>query len=200
MANVTKSLTELQKSDKYQRALSLNLDCGSDTLRKLIDTILDSKNVTLKKHLQDVAVQTKLNQLKKRKIIYSEQLKQLNSKKPDLLCMDISLLTIVLLELISTTTTQVSNITKLRQKRNELAHMSRSQLDDDIPFNEASQIITDLSKDVSPEFESEIKIQIQELKRRELVCTHSNLDVVKLHNESLMVKLVEGGEDVKGKI
>ncbi|XP_060552225.1 sterile alpha motif domain-containing protein 9-like isoform X2 [Ruditapes philippinarum] len=196
MTSVSKTLTELEKSEKYHRAVSLNLDCGSDTLRALIDKELDLKSLTFKKYMQGVAVQNKVAQLKKQKILYGEQVKQLNAKQPDLLCMDISLLTILLLELMPIKA-QETNIKKLRKKRNELAHKSGAKLDDDIPFNEASQIIIDLSKGVSPEFEANIKIQIKELSKRELVCTHSNLDIVKLHNESLMVKLVESGKSQK---
>ena len=190
-------MTELEKSDKYQRALALNLDCGSDALRALIENELSFKHMTLKKYLQNGAVQSKLAQLKKRKILYGEQVKQLNAKHPDLLCMDISLLTIILLELLKVPS-QDRNIKELRKKRNELAHKPRAQLDDDIPFNEASNIISDISKHVSTDLEDDIKKQINELKRRELVCTHSNLDIVKLHDELLMVKLVESGKCKKG--
>ncbi|XP_053382158.1 uncharacterized protein LOC123539661 isoform X2 [Mercenaria mercenaria] len=183
-------LTDMQKSDKYQQALSLNLDCGSDTLRKLIEKKLSDKNTSLKKYVHDQAVQTKLSQLN----LFKEQKQLLNGKNPDLLTMDISLLTLVLLELFSLDMTQEDAVKRLRKCRNTLAHSPRSQLEDDQVFNEASQHITGLSKDTTPEFEKEIKLQIKELKERKLVRTHSMLDIVRLLNESFMVKLMDKGD------
>ncbi|XP_045180495.2 uncharacterized protein LOC123539788 isoform X2 [Mercenaria mercenaria] len=70
-------------------------------------------------------------------------------------------------------------------------------LEDDIPFNETSQLIIDLSKDISSEFEEEMGKRIEELKKRELVRTRSSMDVIQINNESLMVKLVETGNNEK---
>lgn len=192
------TLTDLEKSDKYQRALSLNFDCGSDTLRKLIEKILNDNGKTFKGYVKDSEIQSKIQQLKQRNVLYMEQVRMINCKDPDIECMDISLLTVMLLELFPVTSTQKDNIKKLRKKRNELAHKPRSMLEDDVPFNEASQIIIDLAKDTRKTFEDDIGKRIEELKKRELIRTRSNMEVIQLNNESLMVKLVEAGKNEKG--
>ncbi|XP_060574281.1 uncharacterized protein LOC132731993 [Ruditapes philippinarum] len=186
-------LTDLQKSDKYQKAISLNLDCGSDTLRKMIEAELDSKGCTFKKYIKDPGVQNKITNLKTRKKLFKEQFILLNTKDPE--DMDISLLSLILLELFPINSTQKSNLTTMRKKRNELAHRPKAMLDDDIPFIQASQVIIAMAKDISCEFENEMRKRIEELKNRELVRTRCSMDIILLNNESLMMKLVETGKN-----
>ena len=195
MAN-NSGLTDLQKSDKYQKALSLNLDCGSDTLRKMIESELDSKGTTFKKYIKDQSVQGKISKLKAQKILFKEQVLLLNNKGLDF--MDISLLTLILLELFPTTQSQKTNLIKMRKKRNELAHRPKAMLEDDVPFIEASQIILALAKDVSDDFENDIRKRIEDVKDRELVRTRCSMDIIIINNEALMVKLVETGKNEKG--
>lgn len=150
------TLTDLQKSDKYQRALSLNCDCGSDALRTTIKTILDDKYTTFKKYIADSSIHSKIALLKRKNVLYSEQMQLINSVDPDLECMDVTLLTTLLLEIFPTTSNQKTNIKGLKKKRNELAHKPRTMLDDDTPFIEARRLILALSKDISDDFEKEI--------------------------------------------
>lgn len=193
------ALTDLQKSDKYQRALSLNFDCGSDALRTTIKAILDDRNTTFKKYVADSSIQSKIELLKKKNVLYSEQMQLINSADPDLECMDVTLLTTLLLELFPTTSNQKTNIKGLKKKRNELAHKPRTMLEDDIPFIKASKLILALSKDISDDFEEEISKRIEELKKRELVRTRSNMEVIILNGEALIVKLVESGKIEQGR-
>lgn len=187
------------KVSMYHRTLAVNIDCGSDVIRELIKTNLLIRGTTLQAHISDVAVQNKLQQLRRQKVLKKDQIAILNATPPDLNRMDITLLSAMALEIFSFTSTIQLNIKSLRNTRNEIIHQPRTLLEDDSLLRNSEGFIINLAGEVNSDIAEQFRKRIDDLKKKELVKTRTNLELVILHGESLMVKLVETDGTEKGK-
>lgn len=185
--------TEAEKTALYHKTMALNLDCGSETLRRLIEKKLYDASTTPGQHFQDNAVRNKILALQNNRKLFPEQYRALTVRKPNLELMDVTLLTLILMELTPNLSgNERSKIRGLRQKRNSLAHSPMAQLGDDILFNEASQLITDLAHSVADEeFSKRIQGQIIQLKKAYFVRPHTQFELLQIRGEGLIAKILE---------
>lgn len=185
-------LISMEKRQHFQRAIELIMSIGSDTMRDLTKTYLKAKGVTLEEHLIETHVK---ETLQKYKHLCAENFQIINSAHPSLDHMDISLLTVLVLHTFPRQTSADirKHIRDLRDKRNQLAHAVKAELDDNSVFTESFQIIVGLGKVIGQgnEYAFGLMKTINELRQRELVNTRSNLERVKINNEKFVVKLVE---------
>ncbi|XP_053381829.1 uncharacterized protein LOC128549290 [Mercenaria mercenaria] len=179
----------MEKSQHFHRAMELNLSIGSESMRELTRKYLKDKGVTLKEHLQEPTVKQILEKLR----LFPDQKQILADPDPTLSSMDVSLLTIVLLNTFPGQINQgdKKSIEGLKDKRNQLSHKVKAELNDDKLFKESSQLILTISKSIDRTFNQNMVKSINELRRRELVRTCSNLDRIQINNEIYMLKLAE---------
>ncbi|XP_053381828.1 sterile alpha motif domain-containing protein 9-like [Mercenaria mercenaria] len=189
------TLINMERRQHFQRAMELNMSIGSDTMRDLIKGYLDKKGLTLKEHLNEDFVKEKLKLYKK---LCAENFHTLCSGDPSLEQMDVSVLTVLIL---NTFPTQLSSdnrkrVKGLRDMRNKLAHVVKAELDDDTLFKESFQMIVGLAKEIGPKNDYAFSLikTINELRKRELVNCRSNLERVIINNEMFVIKMVESSE------
>jgi hypothetical protein len=190
----------MEKRQHFNRAMELNMSIGSDTMRDLIKSYLDKKGVTLKQHLNEEFVKIKVEQFKH---LCTENINTLRSSDPSLDLMDVSVLTVLILNTFPTQLTKEAKrlVTALRENRNKLAHSVKAELDDAALFKESFQNIVGLAKEVTniKEYAFALIKCINELKNRELVNCCSNIERVKINNEYFLIKLVESQGSERGK-
>lgn len=191
----TDPLKDKEKAQHFHRAMELNFTVGSECLRGLTQKYLKDKGVTLKEHLADQQVQQILQKLR----LYQDQKQKLNDTDPQLISMDVTLLQILLLKTfpLQITPSDAGCIQTINQKRTQLAHLPFGRLEDDTLFKEYSQSILILSKSVGNEYNRNMVNIINDLRRRELVSTCSDMDRIRINNEVFMLKLVEANNTSK---
>lgn len=194
------TLVNMEKRQHFSRAMELNISIGSETMRDLISSYLDKKRVTLKQHLDEEFVKEKLEEFKH---LCTENFNTLRSINPCLNQMDVSVLTVLILNTFpQQLTTETKRLVKvLREKRNNLAHSVKAELDDNSLFKETSQLIVGLAKEITSKHEYAFALikSINELRNRKLVNCCSNLERVKINNEYFVIKLVESSCTERGK-
>jgi hypothetical protein len=188
----------MEKSHHFHRAVELNFSVGSECLRSLTQKYLRDKGVTLVQHIQEPHVRQCLGKLK----LFPDQKQILNDPDPQLNAMDVSLIIILLLYTFpgQLTAADKSFVEGLREKRNELSHQPRAELNDDTLFKESCHFILQISKSIDSTYKKNVVKQINELRRRELVNTYSSLDRIHINNDVFMLKLVEGSCTEQGEL
>ena len=191
----------LEKRQHFHRALDLNINIGSETMRELANLYLQKKGVNLKQHVDEPCVSKTISVYKN---LPQEQFLTLTSSTPSLDKMDISLLTVLLLKTFPEQISQEAKncINELRRIRNSLAHAVKAELDDDTIFNETRQSIMSLGQEISVKRKNyllNLFNDINDIRRQEMVYSHCNLDRIKLNNEMYVIKVVEATENEEGK-
>lgn len=183
------------KCNYFHQTIELHLDYGSETLRQVIEKKLQTMNSTLKSHLNKKQVVDNLRDSYNKGFLYTEQWNLLypqQNREPELAGFDITLLTCILLQTnLHLSNDEKTNIKELRRERNKMSHLPNPELKDKTNFNVTYKLIIALSKIVGQQFTKQIKENIQALNRKEFVSTRGNLEIVKIRNEELMVKLID---------
>lgn len=174
------------KSQNFFRACRINVDIASEGLRELLRSKLNDSGYSLKDYLKT----PNCKRFMKPSNLYKDQLKILKSKDVSEDNFDISLLTLLLLEVFNTNSKEQHCLKKLRKTRNALAHAAKCQLDDDDLFNKTKQHIFDLCKELSEKGSSKILEMVRQLEGLQLLCTFSNLNIVRLYNGEMLLDLM----------
>lgn len=200
MRGARNTLISVEKKQHFQRAIELIIGIGAETMRNLVQIYLKKKGVTLSEHLHEPFVS---NELDKYQHLCTETFQVIKSTSPSLHQMDVSLLTILLLH---TFPCQISSdvkryVKELRGNRNELAHAVKAELENETLFKESAKNIVGIAKEIGANntYALELVKTINELRKRELVTSRGNLDIVKINNEMLVVKLVESAGKETGR-
>ncbi|XP_052764200.1 sterile alpha motif domain-containing protein 9-like isoform X2 [Mya arenaria] len=83
------------------------------------------------------------------------------------------------------------SVRQLRKQRNELSHNVKGEVNGSQPFNVASQEILKISAEIGDDFKDKMLRQMHDIRNREMVRTHTNLEQIVINGEYFMVKLVE---------
>ena len=194
------------KSNCFHQTVELHLDYGSEVLRRVLKTKLQSKNISLMDHLSTPGVHSVVSQSYRKGHLHQNQWALLfpgKKQEPNLSELDITLLTYLLVHTkLSLTNNETKAIKDLRNKRNEISHVPKAELRDKTNFNTTRQLLLDVSKRIlGQKAADEIMENIDSiLTRKEFVSCRRNLELVKIRNEELMVKLVDRPINETGRI
>lgn len=193
------------KCNNFHQTIELHLDYASETLRQVIEKKLQTMNITLKGYLNDKEVSDTLWRSNVSGYLNDEECCLLyphEDRDPELAGFDITLLTHILLHtnLCSPEDEETKIIKELRRERNKISHLPKPELQDKTNFNVTAKLIIALSKIIGQPFIKQMKENIQALNGKEFVSTRGNLEIVKMRNEELMVKLIDRPGKQTGKI
>ena len=199
------------KSNCFHQTVELHLDYGSEVLRHVLETKLKSKNISLKDHLNIQSINSVVSKSYKNGHLHQTQWDILfpgSKQEPNISELDITLLTYLLVytkfplaNKLPLTNNETKAIQDLRQKRNEISHVPKAELRDKTNFNTTRQLLLDLSTGVlGQKAADELRENIDSLlTRKEFVCCRRNLELIKIRNEELMVKLVDRPSNETGR-
>ena len=200
------------KRDCFHQTIELHLDYGSEVLRRVLETKLKSKNISLKDHLNIPNINAVVSKSYKKGHLHQNQWDLLfpgSKKDPNISELDITLLTYLLVHTkfpqayrLPLTNNETKAIQDLRTKRNEISHVPKAELKDKTNFNTTRQLLLDLSNAIlGQKAADELKENIDNLLTRKVfVACRRNLELVKIRNEEYMVKLVDRTNDETGRV
>ncbi|WAR16524.1 SAMD9-like protein [Mya arenaria] len=180
----------IEDAGHYHRLLDLFFSCTAEALRKYLEKDISSQGMTLKDFLQKEDVKKKI----KGKSLFPEQKTLLHSPKPSYESFDITLLSMLILEVCNPLESVSQSVRKLKKLRNDLAHNVKGEVHGDQTFNAASQEILIIAKEVGKDFKDKILSQMHDIRNREMVRTRRNMEQIVINGEYFMVKLVESSE------
>ncbi|XP_052764421.1 sterile alpha motif domain-containing protein 9-like isoform X2 [Mya arenaria] len=182
--------SNIEDAGHYHRLLDLFFSCTAEALRKYLEKDISSQGMTLKDFLQKEDVKKKI----KGKSLFPEQKTLLHSPKPSYESFDITLLSMLILEVCNPLESVSQSVRKLKKLRNDLAHNVKGEVHGDQTFNEASQEILIIAKEIGKDFKDKILSQMRDIRNREMVRTRRNMEQIVINGEYFMVKLVESSE------
>lgn len=187
-----KQLGDFDQQQNFFRAFRINVDISGEALRQLINKKLKFVGMNLRTYLDQQKCQSFFQKLKRKNKLYAEQERILNNPAVDCSMMDITLLTLLLLNVFPCNPNEETCIYGLRKCRNDLAHALSCHLENtDIFCTTKRHLCTLCKKELDDDTSAKLLDNVRHLEGQQLLGVFQKLDVVSLHKEKLLVKLMD---------